>query len=130
MKKKNKIIITIIGIICVIIVGILISVTQSAKNTANNIIIQTADMFGIADGTYEGRYEVLPVKVAVRVTVANAKITDVVILEHENGFGGKAEFITDAVISEQTLDVDTISGASVSSKAILKAIEDALNSGR
>lgn len=51
------------------------------------------------------------------------------IIEHENGLGGKAEKIVDDVISRQSLEVDALSGATVSSKYIIKAIENALQSG-
>jgi len=48
------------------------------------------------------------------------------ILEHDNGKGGKAEKIVDDVIKAQSLNVDVVSGATVSSKVILKAGEMAL----
>ena len=130
MKKRAKVIIAVVGIICVIAIGMFIAVSTSAKEAASNITIQDIDVTGIADGIYEGHYEVAPVKVSVRVTVADEEIVDIVILEHETGLGGKAEGIIDTVIAQQSLDVDTISGATVSSKAILKAIEDAIQSGR
>jgi len=47
------------------------------------------------------------------------------IIEHFNGRGEKAEAIIPRVIEAQSLDVDVVSGATGSSKAILKAIEDA-----
>ncbi len=40
-----------------------------------------------------------------------------------------AEIITDKVIDTQSLQVDAISGATYSSKTILKAIENALKKG-
>ena len=43
--------------------------------------------------------------------------------------GNKAETIVDDVVDKQTLDVDTVSGATVSSKVILKSIENALLKG-
>ncbi len=43
---------------------------------------------------------------------------------------GKAEKIPDKVLEEQSLQVDIVSGATFSSKVILKAVEDALNKGR
>lgn len=51
------------------------------------------------------------------------------IIEHENGLGSKAEKIVDDVISRQSLKVDAVSGASASSKCIIKAIENALQCG-
>lgn len=62
----------------------------------------------------------------VEVTVRQHKITDILIVRHDNGLGGAAETITDDVIREQSLEVDAVSGATVSSKCILKAIENVL----
>lgn len=39
----------------------------------------------------------------------------------------KAKIINNHVVEKQTLDVDLVSGATVSSKVILKAIENALS---
>lgn len=49
------------------------------------------------------------------------------MLEHQNGLGKKAGIINKSVIDNQTLKVDSVSGATVSSKVILKAIENALS---
>lgn len=51
------------------------------------------------------------------------------IIEHENGLGSKAEKIVDDVISRQSLKVDAVSGATASSKYIIKDIENALQCG-
>lgn len=53
---------------------------------------------------------------------------DIEILKHRNGKGKKAEVIIDDVIKEQSLLVDAVTGATISSRAIFKAIEDALKS--
>lgn len=50
------------------------------------------------------------------------------LVKHNHGKGASAEIITDKVTEAQSLDVDIVSGATSSSKVILKAIEDALNS--
>lgn len=52
---------------------------------------------------------------------------DVYMLENRDGkYAKKAEKIIDEVLREQTLDVDVITGATRTSKAILKEIERAL----
>lgn len=130
LSKGLKIIGIVVLILCVIAIGMYIVVGRSAKATAEKINIEHLDATGVSDGEYEGRYEVSPVIVSVSVTVADEKIVDVNILEHDNGLGSKAEEIVQDVIEQQRLDVDEISGATLSSKAILKAIENALQSGR
>lgn len=93
---------------------------------AANITVSELNLETVTDGIYEGEYAVPPVYVKVEVAVTGRRITGIKIIEHQNGLGGKAEKIVDAVISRQSLEVDTVSGATVSSKCIIKAIENAL----
>lgn len=82
-----------------------------------------------ADGIYRGEYDLLktPVKVTLDVRMQNAKITNIAIIKHLcSPIGKKAEKITDQIIEKQSLQIDAVSGATGSSKAILKAVEDAL----
>ena len=60
----------------------------------------------------------------------NHVLTAVELVKHRHGRGAAAEVIPDAVLRQQTLGVDAISGATYSSKVILKAIDDALGSAR
>ncbi len=62
--------------------------------------------------------------------VENHTITDIDILKHDNGKGKAAEAITSDVIKNQSVQVDVVTGATYSSKVILKAIENALTSSR
>lgn len=65
--------------------------------------------------------------VLVEVTVTADKITDVKVTEHKEteGIGNLAvDQIPGKIIESQSLAVDTVSGATVTSKAILTAVED------
>ncbi|QTX33854.1 FMN-binding protein [Aminithiophilus ramosus] len=62
----------------------------------------------------------------MRVTVEGGVVTAIDLLRHENGRGEKAEIVVDRVLAAQSLRVDAVSGATGSSKVILKAIERAL----
>jgi len=87
------------------------------------------DISGKPDGVYRGSYDLsgTPVKVTLDVTVKNAAITTINIVKHLcSPIGKKAEKITGSIIEKQSLTVDAISGATGSSKAILKAVENAL----
>jgi uncharacterized protein with FMN-binding domain len=65
--------------------------------------------------------------VALEVTVQNKNITAIKIIKHScSPIGKKAEKITGRIIEEQSLGVGTVSGATGSSKTILKAVENAL----
>ena len=92
----------------------------------NDIVISSPDLSKIADGKYQGNSKVGPVKVTLDVTIQGNAMTSIQIIKHRNGRGGKAEAIVPTIIEKQSLDVDVISGASASSKAILQAVENAL----
>jgi uncharacterized protein with FMN-binding domain len=91
------------------------------------ILITNPDLNKVADGTYRGQSKVGPVRVTLDVTVQDKTIKDIDLIRHFNGLGKKAEVIIPRVIEAQSLEVDTISGATASSKAILQAIERALD---
>ena len=123
-----------LGGICIIILilsiiggNYLLSV-QNYKKTVSDIKIGSVDLSKISDGTYTGSCDVVYVGAKVSVTVKDKKITNIVILNHKTERGKPAEIIVDNVVKAQTLQVDSISGATNSSKVILKAIENALNS--
>ena len=92
----------------------------------SDIVITSPDLSKIADGTYRGNSKVGPVRVTLEVSMQSNVITSIQLIEHRNGRGKKAEVIVSNIIEAQSLDVDVISGASASSKAILLAAENAL----
>jgi uncharacterized protein with FMN-binding domain len=92
----------------------------------SKIEIHNFDLTNTADGTYRGESVVGPVKVVLEVVVKDRAITTIDLLQHRNGLGKKAEVIIPRVIDAQSLEVDVISGATGSSKAILQSIENAL----
>lgn len=95
-----------------------------------NIVVDDIDVTGIADGTYEGACDVGYIYARVRVEVKDGRIITVELLEHRNERGQRAEQITEDVVSQQKINVDTISGATNSSKVIRKAIENAVTSNK
>lgn len=128
--KKKIIIGSIIGIILIISLTLIITINVLNKNLEelNNLTIENVDLSELSDGDYYGSYSVFPVEVEVKVTVENHLITNIMLIKHVNGQGSDAEVIPDRIIASQSLDVDIVTGATYSSKVILKAIENALNS--
>ncbi|CCQ94572.1 FMN-binding domain protein [[Clostridium] ultunense Esp] len=125
MGKKFLIPMIIFALIGIIGVGWQI-ISSNIVKEANQMIVSSVDLSSIQDGSYTGEYILSPVKVEVEVVVKNNEIYDIKILEHQNGFGEKAEAIIEEIIEKQKLNVDLVSGATVSSKVILKAVENAL----
>lgn len=134
MKKAFKISIGILIVIVLlggIFAGGLFYKLKEAEKVFDKIQINRAGMEDMLNALPDGEYigECYPnemVGARVRVNVKNHKIEAIELLEHLNGKGKPAEVLTDTVVEKQTLDVELVSGATGSSKVILKAIEDAL----
>jgi uncharacterized protein with FMN-binding domain len=107
-----------------ILIGMLTGCAGVKK--ANEIQIAMPDIGDSNNGIYREEYKINPVQVVVDVEMVNGNIKEIKIIEHICGLGKKAEIIIDQVINNQTLEVDIITGATVSSKVILKSIENAL----
>jgi len=116
---KSKFIL--IVFICIFILG--------CSTAYKTLTAKTPDLALKRDGIYRGSYDLsgTPVNVILDVTIQNHKITKIEIVKHScSPIGKKAEKIIDQIIAVQSLDVDAISGATASSKSIIKAVEDAL----
>jgi uncharacterized protein with FMN-binding domain len=127
-RKKKKIFVIVLAVLLLLIVGAAAVVRSSEANLEQleSAEIRNIDLGAVSDGTYEGKCKVFPVEAIVRVTVKDHVITAVDLVKHRNGKGQAAEKIPSVVVKAQSLQVDTVTGATYSSKAILKAIEDAL----
>lgn len=128
-KKRTGlwIFLTIIFSLVVIIAGVKIFLGDSLQKLAETKI-SNVDFSQVKDGVYPGSYKSFPVEAAVEVTISNHKITKIDLTKHFNGQGGAAEVLPDKVVESQSLEIDAISGATYSSKVILKSIENALTS--
>ena len=131
MKKKQLVTFILIAVLFIGIyfVGNYYSDLRTYRKQVNGININSINMMDIKDGTYTGSYEIMWIAAVVEVTVYNNEIKGIELIEHINDRGTPAEIITSRVIENQSLDVDVVTGATSSSKVILKAIENALKSG-
>jgi len=130
MSKRWKVILIIVAVIVVLAAAIagMIMIAGRNQSEVEAITIEDVDLTLVPDGTYTGKYNAFPVVVQVDVTVLDHAITAISLVKHQNGQGGDAEVIPQMVVDAQSLLVDTVSGATYSSKVILLAIRDALSS--
>jgi len=91
--------------------------------------IENVDLLQVKDGIYQGECDFDLVRALVSVQVNDQQIVTINLLQHDNGWGKKAEVIVDRIKQQQSLEVDVVTGATASSKAILKATERALRKG-
>ena len=132
MKTKKKILIVVAA---VLLIGLAIGAkfmldVQSYQNQIASMQISEIDLSAVPDGTYEGSYDADLIKVKVLVDVKDHKITNIDLVQHENGKGAPGEAVIPEVIESQSLEVDAVSGATNSSKVILKSIELAITSAK
>jgi uncharacterized protein with FMN-binding domain len=82
------------------------------------------------DGVYPGKAEGVHGDIELSVTVEKGKIAKIEVTKQQEAAGVSDvafERIPRAIIEKQTTKVDAVSGASLSSKAIMAAAEDALS---
>ena len=80
-------------------------------------------------GTYEGEAKGSNGPIKVAVTIDEAKITNIEVLEHHETDGVSDSVMTKipaAIVAGQGLDVEVVSGASMTSHGVIEAITDAL----
>jgi uncharacterized protein with FMN-binding domain len=96
-------------------------------NTVRNMPIADVDVQSVADGEYEGKTSYSNCDICVRVTVKDHKITKIEDLAPRDSiYATYATGVFNKIIDRQTPNVDAITGATTSSKAFMKAVEDAL----
>lgn len=130
MKKPVKIILILLLLAVVSIVIVQGTRLYRYKQKAAATIIEAVDLSRIPDGIYQGEYDLDYVNATVAVSVRDSKIIEVRIIEHKHERGQDAEEqIPEKIVQQQTVKVDAVSGATNSSKAIMKAAELALRAG-
>ncbi len=84
---------------------------KEANAKVEAIQIESVDLSKVADGEFEGDCDTGAIYAKVKVEVKGGKIINIDILEHKTGKGRPAEVIVDQIASQQSLEVDNISGA-------------------
>ena len=131
-REKHKMSGWIIALIIVAVLGVggVIgwSFLEKEHKEARNVDIEKVDFSTLKDGTYIGDYEGGMYKWRtnkVEVTVKSGKVTSIKLLSTAAEYDRTQE-IYDRIINNQSLQVDTISGATLTCKALLKGVENAL----
>ena len=90
--------------------------------------INNPDTSKLADGVYQGEFHHARWNYVVEVKIQDGKIAGI-----SNLSGGVAmksaqsDFLIQAVIGKQKVNLDTFSGATIDSKSFLKAVENAIS---
>jgi len=126
-KKKKKIAGWIVlGAVAVLVI-VAVSFLMAGQGEILGMEIRDVPAQGIADGAYTGSFDGYRWSNTLQVTVSGGEITGIDIIKDQAA--AKPEFAAElfaGVIEKQSLAVDTVSGATVSTKAYLKAVQNAL----
>lgn len=84
--------------------------------------------FDLEDGVYKGTGTGYAGDITVSVQIKDKQIVSIDILSSsdDEAFFSRAKAVVDKIIEGQTLDVDTVSGATFSSRGIISAVKNAL----
>ncbi len=128
----KKIFLILVGLVVLLIVIGVIGITYLKHDleSVETLTIGSVDLLQVEDGTYEGLYENGRFTNTIAVTVENHVITSLV-MKDDVGFvkDDIRESLFNNIINLQQNDVDPIAGSSITCKAYLKSIENALKKG-
>ena len=101
------------------------------RKAGERLQVGKVDFSKLRDGVYEGQHKGGRWSNQVRVTVASGKVTEIDIVRD---VWFRRPELTEQVISDviesQSLEVDIVSGATITTRAYLKAMENALAEAR
>jgi uncharacterized protein with FMN-binding domain len=81
----------------------------------------------VNDGSYPGSFTYGGFRYEVEVAVTSHQIKNITITKNRTAsHAQKAEGVMNRILEQQRNDVDVVSGATTTSKALLKAVENAL----
>ena len=84
---------------------------------------------GYRDGIYEGSAYGFGDVIRVSVTIQNGKMTDIAVLDasgEDKPYYKQALPLLDEMLAVQSVEVDTVSGATLTAEGLIGAVEDAL----
>jgi uncharacterized protein with FMN-binding domain len=126
MKKALKR----IGIGFLIFVAVIMVYAVLGLQQTLSLQIGPADLTQLPDGEYAGQYDCYRWSNGVKVSVKDHRIMEIAVVQGAQGREGIRRELTDRILQAQSPAVDAVSGATADSKAFLKAVEIALQSGR
>ena len=126
LSRKLKVILIVIGAVIAIALG-LIGWAFVDVIRYNKLVIRDVDLQNIADGVYEGSFKGGRFSNSLEVTVRDHTIVDMKRLKSSMSQEDVRRRIYAKVMEKQSLQIDTVSGATVTTLTTLKAIENALS---
>jgi len=125
MKNKRE---HILRLVLLLVIAFILFGCGANPATENRRDSQVAvDFSSVPDGTHRGMFTYGAFNFIVDVVAENGKVTNInVVQNRDNQQSRDAAAVLAKIIAAQSLDVDAVSGATATSRALTKAVEDAL----
>jgi len=122
-RKKGLKVVGIIAVVILIILGAGFIALQRGLPEMQDLVISDVNPEALPDGEYTGEFSRYRWSNKVKVTIEGGRIVAI-----QPGNGGNLEReLSEQIMARQSIQVDIKTGATVSSNAFLKAVEDALS---
>lgn len=96
------------------------------KRQSEQLDFKAISMENLQDGSYEGECRTGLVYVQLRIQVKDDVVKSIQLLQHDNGMGKSAERLLADIQDKNSTAVDDVSSATISSRAIRMAAQNAL----
>ena len=118
----------VIGIVFLVLIAVGAFFAFYGLNDIKQMEVADIDISQMQDGTYTGEFKKGRWVHEVEVTIMDQRITGIRSINKVTDKGQKkiVDGAIKAMIEKQSIRIDAVSGASVSTKAFQKAVEDAL----
>lgn len=105
------------------------SASESESDSSSVEIAAVQDASAYKDGTYYGTGKGFAGTMKVKVDIAGGKIASISIVSTKDGdsYVKSASSLLDTIVEKQSTNVDTVSGATFSSRGIISAVRSALS---
>lgn len=105
------------------------STSESESDSSSAEITAVQDASAYKDGTYYGTGKGFAGNIKVKVDIAGGKISAISIVSTKDGdsYVKSASSLLDTIVEKQSTNVDTVSGATFSSRGIIAAVRNALS---
>ncbi len=130
MEERSRVFLVILVVVAVIFGSVLVIGIWMTRglNEMLEMEVHDVDLTHLPDGIYRGSFSGYRWSNTVEVTVENHAIKGIRVVEkHPFHRDELVDQLSDRIIRSQSLEVDTVTEATASSKAFLKAVEDALS---
>ena len=125
MKTGRKVLLVIAIVIGTLLLAMVI-IAFSGMRYVRTMTVGPVDLSAVADGLHRGSFARGRFSYAVEVVVEDHRIVEARSPGTNPALDAAVKPILDRIVAEQSTTIDAVSGASLTTKAVAKAVENAL----